>query len=202
MMRKAVIVDSKETKEKHALGREVHDIFPTMTDTHDNPYLKDNLEDRAAVFKPGEGEVLKIKGSTITLKVTSRISNDQLGVYEITLEPKTIGAQLHYHRFMDETFIVNKGTLTVKHGQSEVQAEAGSVIFVPRFTPHAFANNTEESVTLTLIFNPAEKREGFFFGLQQILNSTPINPEQYLTLYNKYDSYPVDVANMLPVPRE
>ena len=162
-----------------------------MTATEPNPYLKDTLEDRAAVFKPGEGEVLRIQGSTITMKVTSSLSNDQLGIYEISLEPDTVGARLHYHRFMDETFIVNEGVLTVKHGTEEVEAEAGTVIYVPRFTPHAFANNSKERVKVTLIFNPAQKREGFFYGLEQILNSTPVNAEEFLTLYHKYDSFPV-----------
>jgi quercetin dioxygenase-like cupin family protein len=164
-----------------------------------NPYLKDELKDNAAIFKPGEGKVLAIRGTSITLKVTSDLSNDQLGVYEITLAPGSIGARLHYHRFMDETFIVHQGTLTVQHGESEVSAEPGTVIYVPRFTPHGFANRSSELVVLTLIFNPAQKREGFFYGLQQILNADPINPDDYLALYNKYDSYPVDASNMLPV---
>lgn len=164
-----------------------------------NPYLVDELKDRAAIFPPGEGEVLEMGGSKITLKVTSAISNDQLGVYEIALAPNTIGAQLHYHRFMDETFIVTEGVLTVKHGDTEVEARAGTVIYIPRFTPHAFANRSSARAVTTLIFNPAQKREGFFYGLQRILTSVPIDPQEYLALYSKYDSYPVDQANMLPV---
>ncbi len=163
-----------------------------------NPYLEDVLENKSVIFNPGEGEVLPIRGGSITLKVTSTISNDQLGVYEIRLEPGIIGAQPHYHRFMDETFIINEGSLSVRHGQEQTEAEAGSVIYVPRFTPHGFANNSARPVTVTLIFNPAQKREGFFYGLQQILNADPINPKDYLTLYNKYDSFPVDSNNMLP----
>lgn len=163
-----------------------------------NPFLNDPLEDKAAVFGPGEGKMIPIKGGRITLKVTSDISNDQLGVYEIYLEPGTIGAQPHFHRYMDETFIVNEGKLTVSHGESKVEATAGSVIYVPRFTPHGFANNSDQPAKLTLIFNPAQRREGFFFGLQRILNATPINPEEFLQLYNRYDSFPVDVSNMLP----
>ena len=127
-----------------------------MTNNRQNPYLHDMLEDRAVVFKPKEGEVLTAKGTTITLKVTSSLSNDQLGIYEIALEPQTVGARLHYHRFTDETFIVKKGTLAIKHGTSEVEAEAGSVIYIPSFTPHGFANNSEKPVDVTLILNPAQ----------------------------------------------
>ena len=158
-------------------------------------YLKDELTDRATVFEPGQGEVLGIKGGQITLKVTSAMSNDQLGVYEIRLEPGTIGAQLHYHRFMDETFIVTEGTLAVTHGRTKVSAKAGSVVHVPRFTPHAFANESDRPATLMLIFNPAQCREGFFYGLQQIFNASSFDAAQFQALYQKYDSYPADVAS-------
>jgi hypothetical protein len=30
-----------------------------------NPHLEDDLEDRAVIFKPQEGEVIKIKGTTL-----------------------------------------------------------------------------------------------------------------------------------------
>src|SRR5579871_3944339 len=107
-----------------------------------NPYIVDDLKDTAAVFRPGEGKTLRIGGSSLTLKITSDMTDNQLGVYEIAMEPNTVGAQLHYHRFMDETFIVVGGTLTVQHGTETVQAPAGTVIHVPRFTPHGFSNTS------------------------------------------------------------
>jgi len=156
-----------------------------------NPYIVDELKDGAAVFRPGEGRVLRMGNTSITLKVTSELSNDQLGVYEIVLEANTEGAALHFHRFMDETFIVLEGTLTVLHGTEMTQASAGTVIYVPRFTPHGFGNRSAEVVRLMLIFNPAENREGFFYGLQRILTAPVLNKEEFLKLYHKYDSYPV-----------
>jgi len=153
--------------------------------------LKDELVDRAAVFAPGQGEALEIKGGRITLKVTSSISNDQLGVYEIVLEAGVVGAQMHFHRYTDETFIVMDGTLAVTHGKTKVQAKAGSVIHVPRFTPHAFGNESDKPVTLMLIFNPALRREGFFYGLQQIFNAPQFDPAAFTALNHKYDSYPL-----------
>ena len=52
--------------------------------------------------------------------------------------------------------------------------------------------------SLTLIFNPAQKRERFIRGLIAILEKDPIDPEDYLALYRKYDSHPVDPGNFLP----
>ncbi|NIG55795.1 cupin domain-containing protein [Chitinophaga sp. Cy-1792] len=161
-------------------------------------YLEDQLINQATVFHPGEGERLELAGASFTFKVTSEMSNNQLGIYEIKLPPHTVGARLHYHRFMDETFIAQKGILTVYAGGEIHHLEPGSVAYVPRFTPHGFANDTNEEVVLTLIFNPAEKREGFFRGMVDILSEQPVDPNKFLKLYNKYDSFPVDVNNVLP----
>ncbi len=162
-------------------------------------YFEDTLENNASIIKANEGEKLELNTISITFKVTSEMSNDQLGIYEISLPPMAIGAKLHYHRFMDETFIVNEGVLTVQVADKEYLAEPGTVAYVPRFTPHGFKNNTDETVKLTLIFNPSQKREGFFKGLYETLNEVPIDPEKYLKLYNKYDSFPVDTSNMIPI---
>ncbi|MCE7996230.1 MAG: cupin domain-containing protein [Roseivirga sp.] len=161
-------------------------------------YFNDQLEDKAVIFHPNEGESFNANGMTLTFKVTSELSNDQLGVYEVVLAPRAIGAKLHYHRFMDEVFIVNQGTLTLQLRDSKHQINPGAIAYAPRFTPHGFRNDTDQEVRLTLIFNPSQKREGFFRGLRQTLATTPIDPEKYLKLYNKYDSFPVDTGNMLP----
>lgn len=162
-------------------------------------YFNDQLENKGVIIKPNEGEKFEMNGLSLTFKVTSEISNDQLGVYEIVLAPMAIGAKLHYHRFMDETFIVNEGVLTIQVGDKEYKAEPGSVAYVPRFTPHGFRNDTNEEVKLTLLFNPSQKREGFFKGLLETLSENPIDPKKYLKLYNKYDSFPVDISNMIPI---
>jgi len=161
-------------------------------------YFEDELVDNAKIILPEDGESLNLNGTKVTFKVTSELSNNQLGVYEITLPPNTIGAKLHYHRFMDETFIVSQGTATIEVGTRQQKATKGSVAYVPRFTPHGFRNDTNEIVKILLIFNPAEKREGFFKGLHETLSETPVDPEKFLKIYNKYDSFPVDTSNMIP----
>ena len=85
----------------------------------DTNYFEDELVNRASIIAPEEGESLNLNGLSVTFKVTSELSNNQLGVYEITVPPKTIGAKLHYHRFMDETFIVSEGTLTMEVGDQQ-----------------------------------------------------------------------------------
>lgn len=152
----------------------------------------DTLIDRGIIRRANEGKKLSMDGVSTLFKVTGEDSNDQLGVYEITMAPGKVGATLHYHRFMDETFIVTAGTLTVQLGNNEEKVSASGVVYVPRFTPHGFRNDSDETVKLMLIFNPAQKREGFFEGLFEVMREEPFDPDKFLRLYQKYDSFPVD----------
>ncbi|KPM48710.1 cupin domain-containing protein [Jiulongibacter sediminis] len=161
-------------------------------------YFNDQLESKTILIAPNQGQRFQLGDNSFTFKITSELSNDQLGIYEIVLAPMSIGAKLHYHRYMDETFVVINGVLTFETLDNSCQIEAGSIAFAPRFSPHGFRNDTLEEVRLLLIFNPSSKREGFFKGLHETLSETPINPEKYLKLYNKYDSFPIDPENMIP----
>lgn len=161
----------------------------------DNDFYTDTLIDRSIVRRADEGKKLIIDGVATLFKVTSADSNDQLGVYEITMDPGKAGAKLHYHRFMDEIFIVMKGTLTIMLHEREEKVTAGCVAYVPRFTPHGFRNDSEEMVKLMLLFNPAQKREGFFEGLYEVMRENPVDHDKFLKLYQKYDSHPVGNTN-------
>jgi quercetin dioxygenase-like cupin family protein len=164
-------------------------------------YINDQLEDRALLIQAEEGERLSLEGMAITFKLSSEQSNDQLGVYEIELAPKTIGAKLHYHRFMDETFIVKEGIIKLQMGSENYEAKAGTIAYVPRFTPHGFRNDSDQVAKLLLLFNPAQKREGFFRGLHEILGEDPVNKEKFIRLYNKYDSFPLDEEDMIQLDK-
>jgi len=147
---------------------------------------------------PGEGESISANGGKITLKITSDLTKDQLGLYEIRLAQGVVGAQLHYHRFIDEIFIISKGRMTIQLHEKEIEAQEGAIVYVPRFTPHGFRNNSEEEAVITLLFNPGQSREGFFRGLGEILNTQPIDPGNFLKLYQKYDSWPLNMSNLIP----
>jgi mannose-6-phosphate isomerase-like protein (cupin superfamily) len=49
-------------------------------------------------------------------------------------------APLHLHRKDDEAWYVLEGTLCVRVGTDDVEAKAGSAVFVPRGTPHTYWN--------------------------------------------------------------
>lgn len=155
-------------------------------------YLKDALVNNAVVMDVGAGESLTVQGSTMVFKLTTASTNNQLGLYEITLAPQVSGANLHYHRFMDETFVVTQGTLTILLADREVEVAEGGIIHIPRFTPHGFYNGTDGEVRALMLFNPPQHREDFFRGMAEVLTEEPVDAAKFLQLYDKYDSHPVD----------
>ncbi len=163
-------------------------------------YLVDKLVNDPVVVADGEGESLEMLGSTLAFKLTTESTNNQLGLYEVKLAPQVSGAKLHYHRFMDETFVVTKGVLTVQLIDREVEIGEGGIIHIPRFTPHGFYNGTDSEVKALMLFNPPQHREDFFRGMKEVLSGNPVDPSKFLQLYHKYDSHPIDeseAANVL-----
>jgi hypothetical protein len=92
-------------------------------------------------------------------------------------------APLHLHRRDDEAWYVLEGTLRVKKGDDEVEARAGSAIFVPRGTPHTYWNPRPEPLRYLLIMTPN------IYGLiQSIHASQDRSPASLQALFKKYDS--------------
>lgn len=155
-------------------------------------FFEDVLVNNSLVLKNGDGEKLQANGNSVILKVKSEDTNDQLGAYEVNLKPSSVGAKLHYHRFMDETFIVLKGSPTVTMGEKEMVLSEGDLVFIPKFSVHGFRNDSDSHCKILIVFNPAMKREGFFRGLSNLLASDKFDEAKFKKLYNKYDSYLVE----------
>ena len=150
--------------------------------------FNDKLENNAAIILPGDGERIQAGAGSCTFKVTSQMSGGRLGIYEIVVPPKTEGARMHFHRYMDEVFIVKQGVLTVELSDGIHHLPQGSTVNVPRFTPHSFSNTSDELLIITLIFNPSEQREGYFKGLFQLLAAGEMDFPRFLQLAQKYDT--------------
>jgi quercetin dioxygenase-like cupin family protein len=108
---------------------------------------------------PGEGEALWFNGGLGLLKATAKLTAGRYAAMEL-LAPKGFASPLHIHRAEDEFFIVLSGEVRLKHGETVIEAVAGSLVYGPRGVPHAFHVDSEEA-RLLLIFGPGGV-EGFF----------------------------------------
>jgi quercetin dioxygenase-like cupin family protein len=108
---------------------------------------------------PREGEALWFNGGLGVLKATGDQTDGRFAAMEL-LAPKGFASPLHIHRQEDEFFVVLSGEVRVQHGETVIEAVAGSFVYGPRGVAHAFHVDSAEA-RLLLFFGPAGV-EGFF----------------------------------------
>lgn len=108
---------------------------------------------------PGEGEALWFNGGLGLLKATTDLTGGRFAAMEL-LAPKDFASPLHVHRAEDEFFVVLAGEVRLRHGETIVEATAGSLVYGPRDVPHAFRVDSDEA-RLLLFFSPGGV-ENFF----------------------------------------
>src|SRR2546423_8918163 len=102
---------------------------------------------------PGQSEALWFNGGLAVLRATGDQTEGRYAVLEL-LAPKGFASPLHIHRREDEVFVVLSGEVRVQHGETVVEAVAGSLVYGPRNVAHGVRVDSDEA-RLLLIFGPA-----------------------------------------------
>lgn len=128
---------------------------------------------------PDDGEALWFNGGLQVLKATGEQTEGRFAVMELRA-PRNFASPFHIHRDEDEFFVVLSGEVRVKHGETVIEAVAGSLVYGPRDIPHAFRVDSVEA-RLLLFFGPAGV-EGFFREAGKDARSLGLPPadEQFL----------------------
>lgn len=101
--------------------------------------------------------------------------------------PPRLIAPLHVHHRDDEAWYVLEGTLRVKVGKDEIEALAGSAVFVPRGTPHTYWNPGPGPVRYLLVMT-----SNIFRLIQEIHAIPERTPSTLRAVFAKYDSELLD----------
>src|SRR4051794_23648975 len=99
----------------------------------------------------GTGERIWIVGDTLTFKATAETTGGTLTAIECEAAPGG-GPPPHVHEHEDESFYVLDGTFEIVLGDKRVLAGPGDYAFVPRGTPHRFANAGDDVGRLLILF--------------------------------------------------
>ena len=119
-------------------------------------------ERTTAYLGPGEGRSLWVLGSQLlTYKVTADQTGGAYSLFEGTVPPQE-GSPPHIHHREDESFYVVDGEFEFLKDGETVRAGAGSLVYVPKGTLHAFKNVGEEKGRLLLSQTPGGLHERFF----------------------------------------
>ena len=92
-------------------------------------------------------------------------------------------APLHVHHGDDEGWYVLEGTLCVRAGKDEIQARAGSAVFVPRGTAHTYWNPGPGPVRYLLVMT-----SNIFRLIQEIHALAERTPSALAAVFQKHDS--------------
>jgi mannose-6-phosphate isomerase-like protein (cupin superfamily) len=101
--------------------------------------------------------------------------------------PPRLIAPPHVHHRDDEAWYVLEGTLRVRVGNDEVEARAGSSVFVPRGTPHTYWNPGPGAVRDLLVMT-----SNIFRLIEEIHAMTDRTPPALRAVFGKYDSELLD----------
>ncbi len=108
--------------------------------------------DRKIVLGPGEGKSVPVPGHQITHKVDGAGTDGAYSLLEVELVGH--GPPQHIHKTEDEAFYVVEGEIKVLVGERTMRAIAGSFVFIPRGTVHAWALTGQKPAKILSILSP------------------------------------------------
>src|SRR5262249_9806312 len=102
--------------------------------------------------------------------------------------PPRLIAPLHLHRQDDEAWYVLEGTLRLQVDKEEVEARAGSAVFVPRGPPHTYWNPGADPVRYLLVMTSK-----IYHMIQAIHAMKERSPAALRAVFEEHDSTLLDI---------
>jgi quercetin dioxygenase-like cupin family protein len=117
---------------------------------------------KGTVLLPGERETISMPGNKVSF--VHREPGSAFAMVEWASGPGAPGSSVHIHRVTDEAFYVEEGTFGFQVGGERVEGSAGSFLFVPKGTEHAFWNQGATPARMLLTMSPP----GFWRYLKEL----------------------------------
>jgi mannose-6-phosphate isomerase-like protein (cupin superfamily) len=124
------------------------------------PMMTDATVLPPVVRGPGEGRPIWFLRSRMTVKASAAETGGGFALLETRL-PAGFSPPLHVHHREEESFYVLEGALTMRCGDEDVAAPAGSFVCLPRGVPHTF--RVDEDARMLTFLTPGGG-EGFFLA--------------------------------------
>jgi quercetin dioxygenase-like cupin family protein len=142
------------------------------------------------VLADGEGDRMTVRGAEVVFKHPID-SEEGWAVVDYTLPAKQIGAPLHYHENVTETFYVLSGEFCFQMGDKEIILRQGGFLMVPPGTPHSFANRSDGPARL-LGYSSDGRYKTFLKKLFKMIEAEgvwpPKDPRPFVEHAKRYDT--------------
>lgn len=135
--------------------------------------------DAAVMLLPGEGRAILAGSDTLTYKLASHDSGGAFSVIERVVGPHFQSPpQPHANMREHWAVYVLEGLLVFKFDDREVEAPAGSFIFIPKGLFFRWWNPLEQPGKCLVIYSPAGFEE-YFAEIAETMKSAPPSPINY-----------------------
>ena len=104
---------------------------------------------------PDDGETADLYGAAIRFLLRGAQTGGGLGLVEVPIAPRALGAEAHTHTREDEWSFVLEGEVGFLLGETELVARAGDLVPKPRNLRHAFWNAGDAPARVLEIITPA-----------------------------------------------
>jgi quercetin dioxygenase-like cupin family protein len=101
---------------------------------------------------------------------------DAMHATRTRLGPRRAGTDPHVHREHNDVFYVLEGELTLRLGEDEVAAPAGTMVVVPPLVVHAYRNAADAEVVFVNVHAPGS---GFAAYLRALRDGGPHDFDQH-----------------------
>jgi quercetin dioxygenase-like cupin family protein len=125
-----------------------------------------------------EATTQSVLGGSISVRLRAEQTAGQLGLVEQVVPGGYPGPAMHVHPDFEETFYVIEGKLGFRVGDQAYEAGPGTVAFMPRGTPHTFANPGEEPARSLVLVTPGGF-EAYFEELIELIGRTGGLPPEH-----------------------
>lgn len=103
---------------------------------------------------PDGGSTVFLVGDTYTTLLSGKDTGGAFTLLEALVPPDT-GPPPHFHQAEDEVFILLEGRIAFTMGEETVDAQPGSVVYVPKGVPHSFRNVAGGVARMLFMYTPA-----------------------------------------------
>lgn len=144
---------------------------------------------KAKIILSGEKQTVRTQNSEYVFHISSYQTNGKLSIYEATFKTPGKNKNLHYHKFITETFTVLEGEFYFNLEEDEMVLKPYDSIVIPPNVIHGFRAKLPNS-KLQIGFTDSPDRDDFFIKLAQIINGELVlNDKEKEAFYNSYDQY-------------
>lgn len=132
----------------------------------------------------------RTSGTHVRFVAPGSATRGQFGLFEWNMQPRTGGADAHFHRTFSESFFVTSGLVEFYDGNRWVPARAGDFLYVPTGGVHGFRAPSDEPSSMLILFAPGAPREKYFRELAEIRESgRSLTEPEWTEFFAQHDQY-------------